>query len=394
MVLGGGRVIVTPKTLAQSGGWFETATDNATIPLGYRNAVWTGITGSLVLPLVQGYNDEPLVALGHEVWVHNLASGATVTVIPGASGGLPLLADESMLFVLVGYDTGRQGIWQVSWSGKANGQGLAVPSGFRIDIVIPYRMNNLNCLREAVDAGYDGSTSALVTVSLASNLVLGSESKDLASFDTGGDVAIDGVNWADGTKIYWRNDGRTQGYGGRGGSGGIGGTGAAGGVAGEDGGPAVRAAIDLLITNNGLIIGGSGGGGGGDGRTSVPGLHGGGGGGGAGCRVLPGGAVVGGDPGSAGTNAQPGQPGTLLSGGRGGLGSQVGTEYGGPGGDGGDDTPTSGQDGRQFSTTPTGGAASSSGTSGSAGAATSRASAATLTFVETGIIQGSQIVVG
>ena len=164
-------------------------------------------------------------------------------------------------------------------------------------------------------------TAFSANVTIATRVVVGSNSPNIPAFDTGA--------LPSGSTVQVTNNGYIAGAGGTGGTGGYCGSGwnipaAQGGA----GGPGLRAQVSLTLVNNGSIWGGGGGGGGGqDGYDSYYGPFGGGNGGG-GAAFGSGGTVSSG-------GGWPGSPGTLTAGGAGGAGIQSGPEYAGTGGTGG-----------------------------------------------------------
>jgi hypothetical protein len=402
--------IETPRSLARDGGWKRHLTlDTDQLDGRYRNFQINagGSSHTYNLPFAMLSDGRPILPLGTRILVFNdsnISHDVAVNASPGGGAFVShtLPAHTTSHFLLIGYHAFRAGIWMKVGTDFVSAAGPTSPDGFRIEIELPEPRNNVNLLQEAIALGYDGSLPAMVLVHVTEFAHLGSESNLFPALSTGGDSAIGGINWFAGSTVYLRNEGIIQGMGGNAGSGGAGGTGSASGAfqAGGAGGMALRAAINLYITNLGKILGGCGGGGGGDGSLSIVGVNGGGGGGGAGARALGNQALIGGAGGS------PGQPtagtnGTTTQGGTQGLGSQVTAPgpvvtVGGHGGVGGSYAATTYTPGNgDTANVVNNGSNNALGTGGLAGAAISRKPTATVTIVpgSPGIIGGATIVV-
>jgi hypothetical protein len=180
------------------------------------------------------------------------------------------------------------------------------------DVVISASTNNLNLWDYLLANGLaTAGTPGSWTVTILSNVVIGSTSTGLPALDTG--------NFPAGSVLKIINNGTVVGAGGKGGDGGD--PEGMWATAGGPGGVALRAQVPVTITNDYRIWGGGGGGGGGFGTY-------GGGGGGGGAGFIPGG------PGSGLYPCWDACPadGTLTSGGIGGYGSgKSGGTGGGPG---------------------------------------------------------------
>lgn len=403
-------LLETPQTLALDGGWLVLNSTNGWLG-GYitpthRNvsvSTASALAFSIRLPHASDHVGRPILPVGHRVWVHNVSLSQAVTVQSfGASAGWhfaseSLAAGRSSEYLLVGYAAGREGEWVRTASSLVNGSGPTVPDGFRMDLTLSAATQNVNLLERAVAEGYDGTVAALILVTIPAGIVVGSGTRFAAAFDTGGDSPVGGISWHASSVVVLLNHGRIQGYGGRGGAGGVGGTGAAAGLSGEDGGPAIRARIPILLTNSGYVLGGCGGGGGGDSQLGSPGVGGGGGGGGCGANVLSPSRVIGGEGNGGGaTGATAGETGSTVLGGDGGLGNSIAGVQGGNGGAGGQLTPftlapQAGQAGRIVNNSTF----STNGLGGAPGPAISRHASATVTIVAGGggLIGGTTIVV-
>lgn len=388
--------IETPRSIAQDGGWrVYTAATLVQLLDPYRHHSVTGRSGPDVYVLPPAAVPTATTMLGRGlhrgalVWVHNRNVGGHAVTVRNSSSSFTssVAANTSAAFVLLDNST-EAGVWASAEASAANGRGATQPTGSLIDIAIERNQNNVNLLQLAIDEGYDGTAAALVRVSVAPNVVLGSIDAGTAALDVGGDSPISGINWFTGSLIVIRNRGVISGKGGDGGGGGIGGTGASAGQPGTDGGLALRAPVSVLVENLGVIQGGGGGGGGGDGQSAPGGVSGGGGGGGAGATVGANGAVAGGAAGFAATGAVAGTPGTMFLGGTGGAGSLSAGTVGGSAAIGGAPAAT-GLDGNTVNNS----ANSATGLRGQAGAAISRAASATVTFLATGTVTGATVVV-
>lgn len=382
--------IETPRSIARDGGW-QTYTADAFVRLRqpYRHHLVAGRVSADVYILPESA-DTPSLPLGRGVprgtvmWVHNRNGGGHAVLVVDATATFVFVveANKSQAFALMAV-----GLWVPLFTGNgaAATAGPTLPDGFRLDLVLRQSQNNVNVLREAVEAGYDGTEPALVRVIVQPGVVLGSASRLVAALDIGGDTAVSSINWAAGTKVFVVNSGTISGKGGDGGGGGVGGTGASTGTVGEDGGLALRAPIDVLIDNLGTIQGGGGGGGGGNGSAVTAGLHGGAGGGGAGAFIDGTGTIRGGRGGAAATGAVAGANGNLFVAGAYGVGSLVSPNIGGQGGVGGAPAQP-GLPGNTLNNL----AGGSFG--GAAGAAISRASGATVSFLTAGTVTGATVV--
>lgn len=385
--------IETPRSIARDGGWTSyTAASLVQLRQPYRHHLVEGRSGGpdvyvLPDPYFYGSLPQPMgagLAPGSVVWVHNRNSGGHDVYVRDSSLTFWFVvgANKSMAFGLL---TGSAWVQLVGGTGAASTRGPTIPDGFRFTLDLTQSQNDVHVLREAVEAGYDGSAPALVRIKVFFSAVIGSTNRLIPALDIGGDTSYAGVNWASGTKVFLQNAGTISGKGGDAGGGGIGGTGASTGIVGEDGGLALRAPIDVLIDNLGTIQGGGGGGGGGNGSAGTAGLHGGGGGGGSGARIDGTGTIVGGAGGIAATGAVTGSNGTLVVPGVRGEGSIVSPNFGGRGGHGG--APgAAGSPGRTLNDAGNGSAG------GAAGAAISRASGATVSFLAAGVVSGSTVV--
>jgi len=157
------------------------------------------------------------------------------------------------------------------------------------------------------ELGGTETTYSVFKITIASGVIIGSNSTALTSFSTGS-------GWPSGATLTVTNNGTIVGAGGNGGG--------FGGNDGEDGGDGMIFTLDATLVNNGTIGGGGGGGGG-----ATTGF---GGGGGAGDRA-----------GLGGYGDEPGGDGRLLTGGYGfgsaGFGGDLGEDggNGNPGGTGG-----------------------------------------------------------
>jgi hypothetical protein len=224
---------------------------------------------------------------------------------------------------------------------------------------------NIDLLHDAQEAGYDISLPSLVTVFVVDECVVGSADTSIA--------ALSSNIWPAGSalRLYVGAGARIVG---KGGEGGRGGDATPGLLAqnGEDGGDALRLAVDTVLLNYGKIQGGGGGGGGGI-RSAPPSAYpGGGGGGGAGHQASRGG------PSGTHVNGQPWAGGEGVQGSIDAPGAGGGTpaQDGGAGG-------AAGQSGTQ----PSGG-----GLGGGGGNAISKASGITLTKLRVGTIDGAEVV--
>jgi hypothetical protein len=196
-----------------------------------------------------------------------------------------------------------------------------------VEVVISYSSNNLNLWSYLLANGLaKAGTAGTWTVTINSNVVIGSGSTSLPALDTGSFPA--------GSTLKIINNGTIVGAGGKGGNAGQAGVDPDSGqcsvtvpaTPGASGGPALRAVVSATVVNNGKIWSGGGGGGGG-----IGGFSNGGGGGGAGSIPGSGGALVTCDEFGICTNSNVGSPGTLTTGGVGGGGDGKGGSGGSPG---------------------------------------------------------------
>lgn len=386
-------MVETHKTIARHGGWKVWSPLNGKLLQDpYRNHVVEGTAGAetyLLPPMMQGVGRG--LPIGSLVHVFNVNGGSHSVTVENEDGTFSniISANTMTSYLLTGSVAGITQ-WRTFHVGRPTGATAAVPSGFLFDLDVYTHRNNLRLLTEAVAAGYDGTTPALVKLRIHSGVVIGSTTRLNASLDLGDDAPVSGISWASGSLVLLTMDPGSwvSGYGGSGGGGGVGGTGGSTGIAGEDGGPALRTTIDVVIANAGVIQGGGGGGGGGNGQASIPGLHGGGGGGGAGANISSVFYVSGGAGGTAPTGALPGFEGLLNTPGGPGLGSVKSPNVGGRGGAGGGPA-AAGLSGRTVNDTGAG------SPGGAPGAAISRASGASVTFLTgaSGTVVGATVVV-
>jgi len=196
-------------------------------------------------------------------------------------------------------------------------QQILMTSGgsYIFNYVISSNVLNFNLKSAAIAAGWNQISPLYATVTINTGVYVGSSATSTYSFDTG-------ITFPAGTQLILINNGNILGCGGAGGHGG-GATITAGGT-GLQGGPALRAQYALSVTGPiGAIIGGGGGGGGGGGANStvsgkvVTWYGGGGGGGGQGYS---------GGTGGVGTTS------ANFNGGTGGTGSTTSAGTAGPGG--------------------------------------------------------------
>jgi len=158
---------------------------------------------------------------------------------------------------------------------------------------------------------WDGISPAFFRLAINSGAVVGSSSTSA--------YALTIANFPVGSDILLINDGYIVGKGGDGGQGGTYPT-AEPDTAGHAGGPELHVQMQTTIQNNGIIGGGGGGGGGGGSTSYSNGTYEGGGGGGGGAGFAPGGGGVPGQ--NTDNSAQPGVAGGLSTGGSGGRGSR------------------------------------------------------------------------
>lgn len=383
---------LTEREIVADGGWLRHTTADALLRPPYRNhLIASGGFGAdtfYLPPPMNLFTTQQCgrgVAVGTIIWVHNAPDAPQPILVNSAVGVTvgTVAPAKSQAFVLLT----ALGEWAPLMSARDNARGQVVPVvAWRMEAQIEGKRNNFNMLEHAVANGYDGTIPAIFVVTCLPGSVFGSTSKDLPSFCTDLSAPVGGVSWHASSILVWRNHAEVGGRGGAGGGGGVGGTGASTGTVGEDGGRAVYVGHSLTLVNAGSIRGGGGGGGGGNGSAGTPGLHGGPGGGGRGCFVQSNGQVVGGAPGAGATGTSPAQWGSPSQPGSGGLSTTVGGNTGGYGGAGGD-SATAGSPGLTLHNAGPGSAG------GAAGPAIVRASAATLTIVQTGTIVGATVVV-
>lgn len=207
---------------------------------------------------------------------------------------------------------------------------------FTVNRTVNALATNYNMKSVAIAAGWNQVTPLIMTVTVESGAIIGSNSVSDYAFTTDSGFPA-------GSELSLINNGYIVGRAGTGGGGGAGpgvGGGKFDGGGGSNGGPALGVLHALRVTNNNIIGGGGGGGGGGgsgtatSGSSGAPGMPGGGGGGGAGYIPGPGGAG-GAENGMAGGPGSPGNSGSLTSGGLGGAGASGPYLPGGNGGNGG-----------------------------------------------------------
>lgn len=122
--------------------------------------------------------------------------------------------------------------------------GLAFP----VEIVLASGAGPYNMRTAAIAAGWDQVSPLAMRVTVNSGVSIVTASTDTAAFDTGSGFPA-------GSQLILVNNGGIIGMGGAGGDG------SGGGVNGKPGGPALRAQYPITITNGGHISGGGGGGG-------------------------------------------------------------------------------------------------------------------------------------
>lgn len=327
--------------------------------------------------------------LGTTLWIHNRGPGTAKVVDQHGTAMAMLTTNTSCELILVASGPSQPGLWQRTIIVSPNAKDADRLEGFEFTLDLKRSRNNVDVLAEAVAAGYDGTVPAIVVVRVKAGVAIGSDHPLAYSIDMGGDTAVSGINWhGSSTHMLILEAGAVVGgCGGAGGSGGIGGTGASTGLDGGAGGTAVRTKRDLLVRNDGTVLGGGGGGGGGNGSLTIAGVHGGPGGGGAGVTVQASGDVVGGRAGTGIEGTGPAEGGATNLGGQFGTGTTVSPNTGGRGGAGGGPA-TAGGRGRTLND------AGNGSLGGAAGAAFSRHTSATITFVAggSGTVSGSTIV--
>jgi hypothetical protein len=125
-----------------------------------------------------------------------------------------------------------------------------------ISLTIAADTTNYNIRNAATAAGWNGVDPVRVELTINPGIYVGSSSTATPALDTG--------IFPSGSEILITNNGTIIGRGGNGGAGGSAyGAGITAGAAGGAGGPALKATSSCAVINNGTIAGGGGGGGGG-----------------------------------------------------------------------------------------------------------------------------------